>query len=153
MSARWSARRLSRSFAPREMDILRELVSGDGDVQNKEIGFRLGLYGGNRQVESTSARIAQKTAPALTHGDCALCGAKWDVLRSRRCGTLPRPNGGCSQITTKPIPLRRTAAVAEPFTSTRSAEISEWKLVWLLKTYTDPNTRLRIRGSLNSLRC
>jgi len=34
---------LKPHLTPREMDLLRELVRGDGGDQNKEIGFRLGL--------------------------------------------------------------------------------------------------------------
>jgi len=34
---------LKPHLTPREMDLLRELVRGDGGEQNKEIGFRLGL--------------------------------------------------------------------------------------------------------------
>ena len=35
---------------PREMDLMRELVRGDGGDQNKEIGFRLGLTVGTVKV-------------------------------------------------------------------------------------------------------
>ena len=41
---------LKPHFTPREMDLMRELVRGDGGDQNKEIGFRLGLTEGTVKV-------------------------------------------------------------------------------------------------------
>jgi DNA-binding NarL/FixJ family response regulator len=37
-------------FAPRQMDVMRELVRGDGCNKNKEIGFRLGITEGTVKV-------------------------------------------------------------------------------------------------------
>jgi DNA-binding NarL/FixJ family response regulator len=37
-------------FTPRETDLMRELVRGDGGDQNKEIAFRLGLAEGTVRI-------------------------------------------------------------------------------------------------------
>ena len=56
-------------FAPREIDLLRELVRGDGGDENKEIAFRLGITEGTVKVYfhklQTKLTLKSRTALAL----------------------------------------------------------------------------------------
>jgi DNA-binding NarL/FixJ family response regulator len=56
-------------FTPREMDLLRELVRGDGGVVNKEIGFRLGITAGTVKIYmhqlQSKLNLQTRTAIAL----------------------------------------------------------------------------------------